>query len=125
VGSIARGQTYAIDRIESGEIWLKGCNRSVEVARCSKKLTVSLPRSIEVCAGDKILIRCNHRDAGLINGQVLTVKRLCADGSLETGEGKIVPSTFRHFCHGYVVASHKSPGRSHEQVVIAAEQFGF
>ena len=77
---------------------------------------------LEICTGDKILIRCNHREAGLINGQVLTVKRLCADGSLETREGKLISPNFRHFCHGYVVTSHKSQGRTHDQVVIAAEQ---
>ncbi|PYU86197.1 MAG: hypothetical protein DMG08_30240 [Acidobacteria bacterium] len=57
-----------------------------------------------------------------MNGQVLTVTRLCTDGTLETREGKLVPSGFRHFCHGYVVTSHKAQGRTHDQVVIAAEQ---
>ncbi len=122
VGSIARGQTFRVDRIESGQVWLKGHHRSIDVDRCSRKLVVSLPRTIEICAGDKILVRSNCRDAGLVNGQVLTVQQLNTDGSLRTKEGKVVPSSFRHFCHGYVVTSHKSQGRTHDQVVIAAEQ---
>ncbi|MBN1566802.1 MAG: relaxase domain-containing protein [Acidobacteria bacterium] len=122
VGPIERGRTFTIDRIDSGGVWLKGLNRSIEVGRCSKKLTVSLSRAMEICAGDKILIRCNHRAAGLVNGQVFTVKQLNMDGSLETREGKFIPHDFRHFSHGYVVTSHKSQGRTHDHVVIAAEQ---
>jgi len=122
VGSIDRGRTFCVERVASGQIWLKGHNRSVDIDRCSKKIAVSLPRTIEICAGDKILIRSNSRKAGLVNGQVLTVRQLNADGSLETREGKTVPSSYRHFCHGYVVTSHKSQGRTHDRVVIAAEK---
>jgi hypothetical protein len=42
--------------------------------------------------------------------------------SLETREGKLISADFRHFCHGYVVTSHKSQGRTHDRVVIAAEK---
>src|SRR5438876_8161650 len=122
VGSIQRGQTLAVDRVEAGRLWLDGHNRPIDVGKHVEKLTVSLPRTIELCSGDKILVRRNHREAGLVNGHVLTVTSLCADGSLETREGKLVPSGFRHFCHGYVVTSHKAQGRTHDQVVIAAEQ---
>ena len=45
-----------------------------------------------------------------------------SDGSIHTREGKILPSTFRDICHGYVVTSHKSQGRTHDQVIVAAQQ---
>ncbi|HYK92069.1 MAG TPA: MobF family relaxase [Acidobacteriota bacterium] len=122
VGSVARGRTLQIERTESGQVWLEGHGRSIDVGKAAKKLTVSLPRSMEICSGDKILIRCNHRADGLVNGQVLTVKRLWAEGTLETREGKFISPDFRHFCHGYVVTSHKAQGRTHDQVVVAAEQ---
>jgi conjugative relaxase-like TrwC/TraI family protein len=121
IGSFARGQTFEIDRIEAGRLWLKGQTRFVDLAQYSSKLTVSSPRKLEICPGEKILIRRNHREAGLVNGQVLTVSKICKDGSLETREGKLVPAEFRHFCHGYVVTSYKAQGRTHDCVVIAAE----
>lgn len=121
-GTIYRGQTLPIHRIESGQIWLEGKNHSIDVGKCSKRITVSLPRNLEICPGDKILIRRNHRQDGLVNGQVLAVKNLCADGSIETREGLRIAAGFRHFSHGYVVTSHKSQGRTHDRVVIAAEQ---
>ncbi len=122
VRAIERGQTVEIDRINSGELWLRGFDRSIDVRKLAKKIAVSLPRTIEICSGDKILIRSNNRKAGLVNGQVLTVKHLNRDGSIETEEGKCISPGFRHFCHGYVVTSHKSQGRTHDEVVIAAEK---
>src|SRR6266498_1498883 len=122
IGSIERGQTLAVERAVAGRLWLDGHDRPIDIAKYAAKVTVSLSRTIEICPGEKILIRHNHREAGLVNGQVLTVSRLCTDGTLETREGKLVPSGFRHFCHGYVVTSHKAQGRTHDQVVIAAEQ---
>ncbi len=121
-GSIERGQTLPIQRIESGQIWLQGYGHSIDVGRCSRKISVSLPRYLEVCSGDKILIRRNHRQDGLVNGQVLTIKRFCSDGAIETNEGPRISPGFRHFSHGYVVTSHKSQGRTHDKVIIAAEQ---
>jgi ATP-dependent exoDNAse (exonuclease V) alpha subunit len=101
---------------------LKGLTRSIDLSQHARKLTVSLPRTLEVCPGDKVLLRRNRRSAGLINGQVLTVSGIRADGFLETKEGKLIPPDFRHFGHGYVVTSYKSQGRTHDKVVIAAEQ---
>ena len=122
LGSIKRGQTLEVDRVEAGVLRLKGLTRSIDVSQHARKLTISLPRILEVCPGDKILLRRNRRSAGLINGQVLTVSGIRADGSLITREGKLLPADFRHFGHGYVVTSYKSQGRTHDRVVIAAEQ---
>jgi hypothetical protein len=122
LGSIRRGQTLEVDRVEAGMLRLKGVTRSIDVGVHAKKLTVSLARTLDICPGDKILIRRNGRSAGLINGQVLTVSCIQTDGALETKEGKLIPPAFRHFGHGYVVTSYKSQGRTHDQVVIAAEQ---
>jgi hypothetical protein len=122
VGPINRGLTLEIQKVEGGRLWLKGCNRSIDVRQHAKKLAVSLSREVEICNGEKILIRRNSRGDGLVNGHVLTVTRMHTDGSLETKEGKVIPPGFRHFGHGYVVTSHKSQGRTHDQVVIAAER---
>jgi ATP-dependent exoDNAse (exonuclease V) alpha subunit len=81
---------------------------------------VGLPRPIDVCAGDKILIRANARPLGLINGQVLTVEKIEPDGALHTRESLTVPVTFKQWTHGYVVTSHKAQGRTCERVVVAA-----
>jgi len=82
---------------------------------------VGRPRQVEVVTGDKLLMRANAKRFGLINGQVLTVDRIEDDGSLATREGVRIPSGFRQWCHGYVVTSYKSQGRTHKHVIVAAE----
>ncbi len=37
-------------------------------------------------------------------------------------EGAVIGPQFRHFCHGYVVTSHKSQGRTHTSIILAAEE---
>jgi hypothetical protein len=83
---------------------------------------VGRSRQVEVATGDKMLIRANQKRLGLINGQVLTLDRIEPDGSIVTREGLRIPSGFRQWCHGYVVTSHKSQGRIHPHVVLAAER---
>ena len=78
-------------------------------------------RQIEIAPSDKLLVRANQKRSGLVNGQVLTVDRIEADGSIATREGVRIPSGFRQWCHGYVVTSHKSQGRTHRHVIVAAE----
>ena len=122
IKSIPRGKTFEVERIESGNLWLKGHGKPLNAKAYADKFSVSLPRTIELSEGDKILIRRNHKQAGLINGKVLTVDKINANGSIKTCEGKTLPSDFRHFAHGYVVTSYKSQGRTHDYEVIAAEK---
>ncbi|MGA3171761.1 MAG: MobF family relaxase [Chthoniobacteraceae bacterium] len=83
---------------------------------------VGRTRSVEVSTGDKLLVRGNAKRSGLINGQVLTVDKIEADGSIATREGVRIPSGFRQWSHGYAVTSHKSQGRTHKHVIVAAER---
>ena len=121
--SVLGGKTLEIDQVENGQIWLKGYNRYIDEARLKQtnKYSVSLPRTIELTEGDKILMRQNRKDVGLINGNIFTVDKINADGSIATREGQNIPVEYRHFCHGYVVTSHKSQGETKARTVIAAE----
>ena len=122
VKSISRGSTFEVEKVESGNLWFKGHDKPFNVDSNVYKFFVSLPRTIDIAANDKILIRNNNRKAGLINGKVLTVDKVNDDGSIDTQEGKRIPADFRHFVHGYVVTSYKAQGRTHNDVVIAAEK---
>jgi hypothetical protein len=119
---IASGKTLEVERIENGELWLKGRVKPIKPEKYSLEFAVSESREIELSIGDKVLIRRNHHDAGLINGNVLTVEKINPDGTIKTREGKTIPPEFRHFAHGYVVTSHKSQGRSHQYEVVASER---
>jgi ATP-dependent exoDNAse (exonuclease V) alpha subunit len=120
--SIASGKTLEVERVENDEIWLKDRRKPIKPEKYASEYIVSEPRNIELSIGDKVLVRRNHHDTGLINGNVLTVGGINKDGSIETREGKHIPAEFRHFTHGYVVTSHKSQGRSHKYEVVASER---
>ena len=117
-GSFRKGQTLAVERVEGGKVFLVG-GKALDLGKAAF-FDVAARRGIELAAGDKILLRANDKKAGLVNGDVLTVKSIAADGCIQTKEGKILPSTYRQFTHGYVVTSHKSQGRTANHVVVAA-----
>ena len=121
-GGWKAGETATVERIENGTVEVAATDgrKSNLPLQQASAFDVGLPRPIDVCAGDKILIRANARPLGLINGQVLTVERIELDGALHMREGITVPAMFKQWTHGYVVTSHKAQGRTCERVVVAA-----
>jgi hypothetical protein len=120
-GKTRRGQSFVVESVKDGRLLFQGTSNTVDPTRCASRFSVYQAREIEVSSGDRILIRRNDRASGLANGELLTI-RIQKDGTVETQEGKTLPPTFRTFCHGYVVTSHKSQGRTHDKVIVAAEQ---
>lgn len=124
VGKWKAGDFAEVRQIEAGRIVTvaaDGAEHSLPL-RSASAFDVGRLRPLEVATGDKVLIRANRKPLGLINGQVLTVQRVDADGSIATKEGIAIPAAFRQWCHGYVVTSHKAQGRTCEHVVVAAEK---
>ncbi len=117
-GAFKKGESLAVDRVEGDKVMLAG-GRTLDLSKASF-FDVAARREIELAAGDKILLRANDKKAGLVNGDVLTVKAIGADGRIETAEGKTLPASYRQLTHGYVVTSHKSQGRTADHVVVAA-----
>jgi conjugative relaxase-like TrwC/TraI family protein len=123
-GGWQKGESAQVQRVEAGEVWVKAegkAPRRLDL-RAANAFDVGTSRALDIAIGDKVLIRANDRKRGLINGQVLTVETLQPDGSLRTREGVTIPATFRQWCHGYVVTSHKSQGRTCDHVIVAAEK---
>ena len=101
-----------------------GRETDVSPRRHATAWTASAPRTIELAAGDRVLIRQNHRAAGLINGEVLTLATREPSGAWRArdaaGREKEIPADFRAFAHGYAVTSHKAQGRTCEEVIVCA-----
>jgi hypothetical protein len=121
IGGWKAGESAVVSRVERGAVVVaSGEMERALPLKSAGSYDVSVPRPIDVCPGDKILIRANARALGLINGQVLTVEKIELGGPLHTREGITVPATFKQWTHGYVVTSHKAQGRTCERVVVAA-----
>ena len=117
-GSFQKGQTVCVERVEGKMVFLTG-NVRLDPTKAAF-FDVATTREIDLSIGDRILLRMNDKKSNLVNGDVLTVKSVDTDGTIETLEGKTVPASYRHFTHGYVVTSHKSQGRTADHVVVAA-----
>jgi len=119
---LSRGQSMVVEKVEGDRVYFQGSTKPFEPRWHAARIDVAEPRSIEVAVGDRLLIRRNDRRMGLTNGDVVTVSKLGTDGTIHTHEGAVIGPEFRHFCHGYVVTSHKSQGRTHTSVIVAAEE---
>lgn len=117
-GAFKKGESLVVDRIEGNKVVLGG-GQTLDLSKAAF-FDVAARREIDLAAGDKILLRANDKKAGLVNGDVLTVKAIGSDGRIETAEGKMLPASYRQLTHGYVVTSHKSQGRTADHVVVAA-----
>jgi ATP-dependent exoDNAse (exonuclease V) alpha subunit len=98
----------------------------LDPAKDSAAWDVGEKRAIKLAAGDLILIQQNLKAARLINGDVLRVMDIAADGtvtaSAKAGGTRAIPPSFCAFTHGYAVTSHKSQGRTADHVVICAKR---
>jgi ATP-dependent exoDNAse (exonuclease V) alpha subunit len=79
-------------------------------------------QSIEVTAGDKLLMLANRKDDGFraTNGELTTVRSVDSDG-IHLDDGRSIPANYREFTHGYAVTAHRSQGKTVDSVIISAD----
>lgn len=75
-------------------------------------------KALSVAAGDRLLIQGNRKAAGLLNGQLVTVKRVARDGTIKLDDGQVIPPDFRMFTHGHAVTSQSAQGRTVDHVIL-------
>jgi ATP-dependent exoDNAse (exonuclease V) alpha subunit len=80
-------------------------------------------RTIEVSAGDRLLLTGNRREAGLrlTNGELVTVAGIDTVGQVHLNDGRTLPTNYRSFTHGYAVTAHRSQGKTVDSVIISAD----
>jgi len=76
-----------------------------------------------VAPGDWLLLQANHGKE-FINGERVQVQRL-AGGAITLTDGRVLPSTFNTFTHGYAVTSHSSQGKTVDDVLLVASSRSF
>ena len=74
-----------------------------------------------VDSGERLLLRANRKADGLINGQIVTVKKVKSNGRIVLKKGGSIPPDFRAFTYGYCVTSHASQGRTVDHVYVAVD----
>jgi hypothetical protein len=86
------------------------------------KITVCLPRKIEVAEGDRLHLKANRKlvsGARVTNGELVTVKSVHVSGKIELTDGRILDESFREFLPGYAVTSYGSQGKTVDYVLFS------
>ena len=92
-------------------------------ARQAKAYGVFEPETIEVSAGDKLLLQANWKEKGFraTNGELVTVAAVTRD-AITFEDGRTLPADYKQFSHGYAVTAHRSQGKTVDAEVIVAER---
>lgn len=119
------GEVTRIEAVEGKQLVLANGKR-IFAKGASDFIDVGEMRKIELCEGDLIQFRVNLKAKKIYNG---TLARVSADpGKVEIlySDGRPrklidMPENYAAFDYGWVTTSHKSQGRTAENVVVAAE----
>ncbi len=86
------------------------------------RISVCVPRELAVAAGDRLHLKANRKLASggqVTNGELVTVKSVCADGGIELTDGRVLDREFREFLPGYAVTSYGSQGKTVDYVLFS------
>ncbi len=113
----AVGSSEALSQLSS--LWASGGPGEY---RTDRSFAVHERQSIEVAAGDKLLMLANRKDEGFraTNGELTTVRGVDRDG-IHLDDGRSIPANCREFTHGYAVTAHRSQGKTVDSVIISAD----
>lgn len=119
------GEMVTVHAIENEQLVLSNGKR-IFAKNASDFIDVGETRKIELCPGDLIQFRVNLKSQKIYNG---TLARVCNDpGKIEllSVDGQPyrmidMPQNYGAYDYGWVTTSHKSQGRTAENVVVAAE----
>jgi conjugative relaxase-like TrwC/TraI family protein len=75
-------------------------------------------QKLKVAAGDKLLLQSNWQKQ-FVNGELVEVKAIQGDSVL-LADGRVIPSGYRTFTHGYAVTSHAAQGKTVDEVLVVA-----
>jgi len=86
------------------------------------RISVCLPRKLAVAAGERLHLKANRKLASggrVTNAELVTVKSVRADGSIELTDGRVLDREFREFLPGYAVTSYGSQGKTVDYVLFS------
>lgn len=111
---------------ERGLVLMKDGRRSTLSYRYTNRLTVTVERDTDIAPGDRLQLKFNGKSKeghSIANGELVTVRRIGADGSLAVEDDHQMAKTLspqqRLFNRGYAVTSYASQGKTVDTVLVA------
>jgi conjugative relaxase-like TrwC/TraI family protein len=123
VAGLERGQACQLVDITDRSIVLKSADQTCTIPfRFADRLTVCQPKELMLAAGDRLQLKANAKTrAGqrLANGELVTVKKVGADGRIVLTDGRILEKGYRQFVRGFAITSYGSQGKTVDHVLFS------
>jgi hypothetical protein len=123
--TVRRHEALEIVRVEPHQLVARteAGGAHVVTAKQARAFDVYERRPIEIAPHDRLVLTANREESGLrvTNGEMVTVSQVDERGRVHLEDGRLIPSSYRQFDHGYAVTAHRSQGQSVDAVVIAGE----
>jgi conjugative relaxase-like TrwC/TraI family protein len=87
-----------------------------------ERLTVCREVEMALAAGDRLQLKANAESCDgkpLVNGELVTIKKLDPVGQVHLEDGRILPNAYRQFVRGHAVTSYGSQGKTVEHVLFS------
>jgi hypothetical protein len=118
----SRGAAVEVTCVEKKTVLVRTAQGERRLPLRCDAFTVARPQELEIASGDKLLVRANDRETGLLNGQVVTVATIKSGVIRTTAGHEIDTGRFKAWAHGYAVTSHHAQSKTTEHVVVVAER---
>ena len=122
-GGFQKGQTCRLVAITDRGLVLESADKVRTVPfRFADRLTVCQPKELTLAAGDRLQLKANARTrAGrrLANGELVTVKKVGADGRITLTDGRVLEKDYRQFVRGFAITSYASQGKTVDHVLFS------
>jgi ATP-dependent exoDNAse (exonuclease V) alpha subunit len=86
------------------------------------RLVVCQSREMALASGDRLQLKANGktaRDQRLVNGELVTVDRVLADGQIRLRDGRILGTDYRRLVRGFAITSYASQGMTVDYVLFS------
>ena len=115
-----KGETVAVVAVENDSLKVQHPDGSENIFPLGAGIACDVGeiRKLKVAAGDKLLLQSNWQKK-FINGELVEVKAIQGDSVL-LADGRVIPSDYRTFTHGYAVTSHAAQGKTVDEVLVVA-----
>jgi conjugative relaxase-like TrwC/TraI family protein len=118
-----RGQTCRLVAITDRGLVLESAEKIRAVPfRFADRLTVCQPRELTLAAGDRLQLKANGRTRKgqrLANGELVTVRKVGADGRITLNDGRVLDRNYRQFVRGFAITSYASQGKTVDHVLFS------
>jgi conjugative relaxase-like TrwC/TraI family protein len=115
-----KGETVSVVAVENDSLKVQHADGSENIFPLGAGIAcdVGEKRKLKVAAGDKLLLQANWQKK-FVNGELVEVKAIQGDSVL-LADGRVIPSDYRTFTHGYAVTSHAAQGKTVDEVLVVA-----